>query len=145
MMKSVEIYFRDLTHEAQAKITEAFSTSEKEENWDVAPLTIIDRETEEEEPVEKVKRVEDWKEFSRHIQSYIREQTAGKYSMAKGSDFDLMSISDSKICIWNILKYALRNLNGKGKEHDLEKIVHYAQMAWTLSGRKAIGDEKVPA
>ena len=143
-MKSVEIYFRDLTPEAQAQITEAFSTSEKEENWDVAPLTIVDRQ-EEEEPVEKVKRVEDWKEFSRHMESYIQEQTVGKYSMAKGSDFDLMSISNSQICFWNVLKYALRNLNGKGKEHDLEKIVHYAQLAFTISGGKVVGDGKIPA
>jgi len=79
------------------------------------------------------------------MQSYIQEQTVGKYSMAKGSDFDLMSISDSQICFWNVLKYALRNLNGKGKEHDLEKIVHYAQLAFTISGGKVSGDEKVPA
>jgi hypothetical protein len=26
----------------------------------------------------------------------------------------------------------LRNWNGKGKEHDLEKIAHYAEMAWTM-------------
>ncbi len=142
-MKSVEIYFRDLTPEAQANIREEFRTSEEDENWDTFPLSVIERE--EEESVEEVKRVEDWKEFSVHMQSYIQEQTVGKYSMAKGSDFDLMSISDSKICIWNILKYALRSLNGKGKEYDLEKIVHYAQLAFTISGGKVSGDEKVPA
>jgi hypothetical protein len=34
------------------------------------------------------------------------------------------------------LRYSLRNWNGKGKEYDLEKIAHYAEMAWTMSERK---------
>ena len=36
------------------------------------------------------------------------------------------------ICIWCIIKYSLRLWNGKGKDRDLEKIAHYAQMAWTM-------------
>ncbi len=112
-------------------------------HWDVTPLAIVDRETEE--SVQNLQRVEDWKKFSVQMEEYIREKTVGKYSMGQGSDFDLMSISDQKICVWNILKYALRNLNGKGKAHDLEKIVHYAQMAWTLSGGDVIDHEKVLA
>jgi hypothetical protein len=46
-MQSFEIYFRDLTLEAQARLLEAFQTSESEENWDVYPLAIIEREEEE--------------------------------------------------------------------------------------------------
>jgi hypothetical protein len=40
--------------------------------------------------------------------------------------------SEGKIC------YSLRNWNGKGKEHDLEKIAHYAEMAWTMGGDKLL-------
>ncbi len=145
MIKTVEIYFKDLTPETQAQIREEFGTSEKDENWDVFPIAVIDREEEEGEPVEKMQRVEDWKEFARHMQSYIQERTVGKYALAKGSNIDLMSISDLKICVWNVLKYALRAMNGRMKEHDIEKMAHYSQLAWTLSGRKAIGDEKVSA
>jgi hypothetical protein len=44
MNKTVEIYFDDLTVEAQENLLEKFDTTEKEENWDVFPITIIDRE-----------------------------------------------------------------------------------------------------
>ena len=47
MMKSVEIYFGDLTPEAQANLLEEFKTKEEEENWDVFPIAVIDRELEE--------------------------------------------------------------------------------------------------
>jgi hypothetical protein len=43
-----------------------------------------------------------------------------------------MTITRPEVCVWNILRYSLRNWNGKGKEHDLEKIAHYAELAWTL-------------
>jgi len=36
------------------------------------------------------------------------------------------------VCVWKILQRSLRNWNGKGKEHDLEKIAHYAELAWTM-------------
>lgn len=142
-MKSVEIYYHDLTLEAQAQIVEAFGTSEQDENWDVVPLAIIDRE--EEESVQNLQRVEDWKKFSVQMEEYIREKTVGKYSMGQGSDFDLMSIAEPEIAIFNILKYALRIHNGMMKPDDLFKIAHYSQLAWALSGGKIIGDEKVPA
>lgn len=45
---------------------------------------------------------------------------------------------DPKICVWNILRYSLRMWNGKGKEHDLEKVAHYAELAWTLSDGRIV-------
>ena len=47
MIKSVEIYFRDLTSEAQANLLKEFETKEEDENWDVFPIAVIDRELEE--------------------------------------------------------------------------------------------------
>ena len=44
MNKTVEIYFDDLTVEAQEDLLEKFDTTKKEENWDVFPVTVIDRE-----------------------------------------------------------------------------------------------------
>jgi hypothetical protein len=87
-----------------------------------------------------VDRVQEWKRFSEHMEEYIREQTVPKYGMGnpvEGGEFDLMTISNPEICTWNILRYSLRNWNGKGKEHDLEKIAHHAEMAWTM-GREEI-------
>lgn len=50
MTKRVEIYFRDLTPEAQKHLLEVFETTEEDENWDVQPLAIIEREMEEPYP-----------------------------------------------------------------------------------------------
>ena len=44
MIKTVEIYFDDLTVEAQENLLEEFDTTMKEENWDVFPITFINRE-----------------------------------------------------------------------------------------------------
>jgi hypothetical protein len=44
MNKTVEIYFDDLTIEAQENLLEKFDTTKKEENWDIFPITVIDRE-----------------------------------------------------------------------------------------------------
>jgi len=44
MNKTVEIYFDDLTVEAQENLLEEFDTTKKKENWDVFPITVIDRE-----------------------------------------------------------------------------------------------------
>jgi hypothetical protein len=86
-------------------------------------------------------RVEEWKRFSEHMEKYIREQTVQKYGMGtSGSgNFDLMTITKPEVCVWNILRYSLRNWHGKGKEYDLEKICHYGQMAWTMGGGKEPG------
>lgn len=45
-MKSFEIYFSDLTPEAQAGLLQAFQTTESDENWDVFPLAVLEREEE---------------------------------------------------------------------------------------------------
>ena len=47
MVKSFEIYFRDLNSEGQADLMNEFQTSEGEENWDVFPIAVIDREMDE--------------------------------------------------------------------------------------------------
>jgi len=80
--------------------------------------------------VKKVDRRKDFGAFSRYMTSEYLQRTVDKYQGAE-EKLDLMSFTPSKICIWNILKYALRLWNDKGKEHDLEKIAHYAQIAWT--------------
>ncbi|MBC8177947.1 MAG: hypothetical protein ISR61_08465 [Desulfobacteraceae bacterium] len=41
-----EIYFRDLELEAQANLLELFETTEEDENWDIFPISVIERETE---------------------------------------------------------------------------------------------------
>ena len=91
-------------------------------------------------------RVENWKKFSEHMEKYIRDQTIEKYGI-QDSDlggFDLMSITKSPlICTWHVLKYSLRIWNGKMKKHDLEKIAHYAELAWTISGDELIGNNRV--
>ena len=54
-------------------------------------------------------RIENWRKFSAHMETYIRERTIEKYKMDEtGDGFDLMSISKPEICVWNILRYALR-------------------------------------
>jgi hypothetical protein len=81
-----------------------------------------------------VDRVENWRKFSEHMEKYIREQTVQKYGMGNSGSgsFDLMTITKPEVCVWNILRYSLRNWNGKGKDQDLEKIAHYAELAWTI-------------
>jgi hypothetical protein len=81
-------------------------------------------------------RVENWKKFAQHME---------KYSV-KNSDaspgFDLMSITRNPlICIWNILKYSVRIYNGSQKTHDIEKIAHYAELAWTMSNGVVIKND----
>ena len=90
-------------------------------------------------------RVEDWKRFSEHMAKYIQDRTVEKYGIqdSDSREFDLMSITQNPlICAWHILKYSLRIWNGKMKEHDLEKIAHYAELAWKLSGGEIIRNEK---
>ena len=78
-----------------------------------------------------VDRVEEWKRFSEHMEEDIRDQTVEKYGRGNstGGSFDLMTITRPEVCIWNIHRDSLRNWNGKGKEHDQEKIAHYAAQA----------------
>jgi hypothetical protein len=86
-----------------------------------------------------VDRVQEWKRFSEHMEKYIRERTIEEYGFQKSEkgSIDLMSFSKPVICVWNILRYSLRMWNEKGKEHDLEKIAHYAQLAWGMRGGEA--------
>jgi len=81
-----------------------------------------------------VDRVENGRRFSEHMEEYIRERTVKKYEIDTTGGSDLMAITRSPIiCVWHILKYSLRMWNNKGKDHDLEKMAHYAEMAWTMS------------
>ena len=43
-MKTFEIYFDDLTEEAKQRLMESFGTTPEEENWDLFPLAILERE-----------------------------------------------------------------------------------------------------
>jgi hypothetical protein len=44
MLRTVEIYAHDLTAEALEALLEAFETSIEEENWEIFPIAIIERE-----------------------------------------------------------------------------------------------------
>jgi hypothetical protein len=147
MIKTYEIYLRDLTKEARIELLKEFQTTESDENWDTIPLAIIEREIELDPGGMKtmdVDRVENWKRFSEHMENYIRERTVKKYEVDTTAGFDLMSITRSPIiCVWHILKYSLRTWNNKGKAHDLEKMAHYAEMAWTMSDGKGVVSEVV--
>ena len=89
-----------------------------------------------------VDRVENWKRFSEHMEKYIKERTVEKYEIDTPGGFDLMSITKSPIiCVWHILKYSLRMWNNRGKDHDIEKMAHYAEMAWTMSDGKVVRNE----
>lgn len=82
----------------------------------------------------KVDRVGNWDKWATIMHDYIEKFTVSKYGAGEDNDdFDLMTITEPRICIWNILKYALRLWKNKGKINDLHKICHYAEMAWTLS------------
>ena len=88
-------------------------------------------------------RVENWKRFSAHMEEYIQTWTVEKYSVPGSEGCDLISLTnDWRVCVWNILKYAMRLWNGHAKDHDLEKICHYAEMAWTLSEGKVAREKK---
>ena len=50
MTKTVEIYFRDLTPDAQDHLLKEFRTSEEDENWDTIPIAVIEREIEDPYP-----------------------------------------------------------------------------------------------
>ena len=87
-------------------------------------------------------RVENLKKFAEYMEKYIQERTVEKYGVKNSGEaagFDLISITRNPlICIWNILRYSLWIWNGKQKDHELEKIAHYAESAWTMSGGKVV-------
>lgn len=43
-----EIYYKDLSPEAQHRLCKEWETTEEDENWDCIPLAIIEREEEPE-------------------------------------------------------------------------------------------------
>jgi len=47
MNRTVEIYFDDLTPEAQKRLMTKFETTAGQENWDTVPLAVIEREVED--------------------------------------------------------------------------------------------------
>ena len=47
MTVTYEIYFKDLTPDAQKDLLEKFETNERDENWDMVPLAVIEREVED--------------------------------------------------------------------------------------------------
>ena len=47
MTETVEIYFDDLTPDAQSNLLEKFKTTVRDENWDDVPLAIIEREVDD--------------------------------------------------------------------------------------------------
>ena len=92
----------------------------------------------------EIDRVENWRKFSEHMENYIQDNTIEKYGIDNldSGGFDLMSITRSPlICVWHVLKYSLRIWNNKMKDRDIEKIAHYAVLAWTLSNGKTIKNE----
>ena len=46
-VKTVEIYFSDLTPEAQENLLRTIGTTIEDENWDTVPLAIFEREVED--------------------------------------------------------------------------------------------------
>ena len=78
-----------------------------------------------------VDRVGNWDKFAKVVHDYIASFTTVKYG--SGQTVDLMHFTPPHISIWNVLKYAIRIWNGKPKRHDLLKIAHYIEMAWTYS------------
>jgi len=50
MNRKVEIYFDDLTLEAQKRLMTKFETTAGQENWETIPLAVIVREVEDPYP-----------------------------------------------------------------------------------------------
>ena len=47
MTETVEIYFDDLTPDAQSNLLEKFQTTPQDENWDDVPLAVLERDVED--------------------------------------------------------------------------------------------------
>ncbi len=130
-MKTFEIYFHDLNSEARDRLMTELKSTFKCGKLETVPLAVIEQdESMIQELPSSVDRVAEWRIFSEHMEEYIRERTVEKYSI-NSSTFDLMSIiTNPMFCICNVLKYTLRIMNNKAKEHDAEKIAHYIQLYW---------------
>ncbi len=44
VVKTFEIYFDDLNEDAKKRLIETFKTTQKDENWDIVPIAVIERE-----------------------------------------------------------------------------------------------------
>ena len=90
--------------------------------------------------MQEIDRKKDWTDFSTYMHNEYLDRTIEKYSggiTATGVPTpDLMHWTPTIICYWNILKYVLRLWNAKGKGRELEKIAHYAQIAWTKENKQ---------
>ena len=47
MAKEMEIYFDDLKAEAQQELLDKLGTTPQDENWDMFPIAVIDRDTDD--------------------------------------------------------------------------------------------------
>jgi len=90
----------------------------------------------------KFNRIGEWREFSDYMLNQYLGRTQDKYEESEELEFDLMAITNERICLYNIIKYAMRLWKGKGKEHDFEKIIHYSQIAWSLNKKEEINRTK---
>ena len=94
----------------------------------------------------KFDRLSDWKSFNKKMEEYIEIPQKKYGSELKFNDLChytglrimlfAITLGLVRIMLWNILKYALRLWSGCGKEHDFEKIAHYAQMGFCLKERQ---------
>jgi hypothetical protein len=50
MTRTVEIYFEDLTPEAQERLLRTFETDWDRKNWETEPLAVIEREVDDPYP-----------------------------------------------------------------------------------------------
>lgn len=80
-------------------------------------------------------RVGEWEIFSGHMKDQYLKVPHEKYGEQEDGTPDFMHWTTYRICVWNILKYAFRMWNKRTKGRELEKIAHYAQIAWTLDRR----------
>lgn len=71
---------------------------------------------------EKSEKYKQWMIFANQVADYIEENTIEKYGD------NLSEYIEPRICIWNILKYAIRMWKNRGKTNDIFKICHYAQL-----------------
>lgn len=78
--------------------------------------------------------LENWSKFSTYMYNRYLPRTIGKYG-----DSRLEDVTSQDTRYWNIIRYATRLMAGRGKKHDLEKIVHYAQMAWVHNVENGVG------
>jgi hypothetical protein len=86
-------------------------------------------------PLGEIDRKRDWRDFSAYMDDQYLDRTIEKYGKQVNAP-DLMHWTPQFVCVWNILKYGLRLWNEKGKGRELEKIAHYAQMAWTMGNEE---------